>query len=261
MVNSNNFRFLKSIDSYLYSLAIEAEKQMFIDNDTSMYKLRKMLENVVQNIFDFEGISKLLTKNLYKNIDFLHKNNYVSDNLFALLEEVRKNGNEFVHKHDIDLKRNNNLVMKSVKNMYLITGYYCKKYINNQIYIESFKDYYVDKTRRFIITEKYNDLTNYQNEFLNISLIFLSDRLATHIIRDKIAFGTIKELGYISFDEFFEYYMELLRLLIVEDEANMKLILQLKGIVKYIVSSSDGENINYYIARILYKDIFEDYKN
>lgn len=256
MVNSNNFIFLKSIDSYLYSLAIEAEKQMFIDNDTSMYKLRKMLENIVENIFDFEDISKSLTKSLYKNIDFLYKNDYVSDNLFVLLDEVRKNANEFVHKHDIDLKRNNNLVKKSIKNMYLITAYYCKKYINTQIYIESFKDYYVDKTRRFIITEKYNNLTDYQNEFLNTSLIFLSDRIATHIIRDKIAFGTIKELGYISFDEFFEYYMELLNLLIVEDEVNIELILRLKDIVRYIVKLDDVENINYYIARMLYNDIF-----
>ena len=72
----------------------------------------------------------------------------------------------------------------------------------------------------------------------------------------KIAFGTIKELGYISFDEFFEYYMELLNLLIVEDEVNIELILRLKDIVRYIVKLDDVENINYYIARMLYNDIF-----
>lgn len=261
MIENSNFKFLRNIDSYLYSLAIDAEKQIFIDNDTVMYKLRKMSEKIIQNIFTFENINEVLSKNHYKNLNYLYQNNYIGNNLYFLLDEIRKSGNDFVHGHDINLNRDNILVKESIKSMYLITAYYCKKYIDSQMCIENFKDYYIDDTRKFIIIEKYNNLTDYQNEFLNKSLVFLSDRLATYIIKNKIVFGSIKDLGYVSFDEFFEYYMELLSLLIVEDEKNVEFILQLKEICKFIVSSYDGNDINYYIARMLYNDIFDSHKN
>lgn len=253
-LGKSNFYFLRENNFYLYSLVKDAERNIYNDNDTSLYKMRKVIEEIVKEIYIKEKISSLYTKSLYSNINYLYNNNYISWLLFKNMMLVREECNYTVHNNIYLLNEINTKVIKSLKATYMVCAYYAKLYFNVER-IEYFKDFYqIPKDN--IFNNEYNKLY-LDNDFFDNMINKLVKEVRDYIRRKVIYDNYIDINDKIDSELFFEYYLETLNYIIIKNEDFVDDIIRFKDICKKKINSSNGNDVNMYICEILYKKIYK----
>ena len=96
-VVSPNFSFMAEYDETLYKCAVQAERFIFEDPNTTLYKLRQFGELLAQNIAARTGIEILPEDNAYKTIQKLEDNGVLTPKATQILHSIRKTGNQAVH--------------------------------------------------------------------------------------------------------------------------------------------------------------------
>lgn len=249
----SNFNFLRENNFYLYSLAKDAERNLYIDNDTSLYKLRKIIEEIIKDIYIKENLENQYAKNLYTNINYLYNNGYISWLMFKNMTIVREEGNYTVHNNIYLLDEINIKVIKSLKATYMVCAYYVKLYFNVDK-IESFKDYY-QKSDNNLFQVEFNKLS-LENEFFYNMLNKFVNEVSDYINKKAIFDNNFKVINKIDFDIFFQCYLETLNYIIVKDEDIINDIIRFKNICKKKINSSNGNDVNIYISKLLYENIY-----
>lgn len=92
-----NFNFLSERWPILSQLGELAERNVYLDPNTTLFKLRLFGEKVVSYIYAFEDIQESLVNNQDKRINFLKNNDLIDDNLSDMFHSLRKSGNIAVH--------------------------------------------------------------------------------------------------------------------------------------------------------------------
>ncbi|AGB41038.1 DNA/RNA helicase, superfamily I [Halobacteroides halobius DSM 5150] len=96
-MNSINFSFLKNKWPDLNELGKLAEKNLYSDPNTTLFKLRKFGERIVDYIFEYENITELKDKRQFNKLKRLEKEELMDDKILEIFHSLRKTGNEAVH--------------------------------------------------------------------------------------------------------------------------------------------------------------------
>jgi type I restriction enzyme, R subunit len=96
MVDSN-FKFLKDKWENLYNLGRLAEKSLYADPHNTLVKLRLFTETIVQYIYDLENIRIVDRPNQKEKLLFLLREEVIDEDIFNLLDTIRKQGNKAAH--------------------------------------------------------------------------------------------------------------------------------------------------------------------
>ncbi|WP_212637942.1 type I restriction-modification system endonuclease [Desulfocicer vacuolatum] len=96
-VVSPNFSFMAEYDETLYKCAIQAERFIFEDPNTTLYKLRQFGELLAQNIAARTGINITPEDNAFRTIQKLEDNGVLTPKATQILHSIRKTGNQAVH--------------------------------------------------------------------------------------------------------------------------------------------------------------------
>jgi len=94
---SPNFSFMAEYDEILYKCAIQAERFIFEDSNTTLYKLRQFGELLAQDIAARTGINIAPEDNAFRTIQKLEDNGVLTPKATQILHNIRKTGNQAVH--------------------------------------------------------------------------------------------------------------------------------------------------------------------
>lgn len=239
-----DFSFLKEKYPVLYKIMCQAVDNINIDTDTTIYKVRKFTEELVYVLLHLENIEFDNSMSLNKKIELLEQSTNID--YIEYFHLLRVLGNKVVHggRADRDLTISavnlafylSQLLMTNYHNMTFITD---KK--EKEALLEAYKEnrgFSISKEDNIIFNELMNDLT---------LMIF------TYIIDKKLnGLGYIEEVGYISFTEFHNYFIECLKTYSSISTKNMKNIIHIKNILKKKFNTNDNDYINNIICEDIY---------
>lgn len=251
----SNFDFLRDNSFYLYSLAKDAERNIYVDNDTCLYKLRKIIEHIVKDIYEKENVDNSYNRNLSFNITYLYDKGYIGKLMHNSLQRVREDCNFSVHNnlYDSDTLPNvNEMVRNAIKSTHFVCGLYVKMYAATDINIRNYKDYYYNECKAGYIDDEVHRI-NYENEFYAATLNLITDGVKDYLLVKNIEY---ENLSKIDFDFFFKCYMEALSFMIVKNDNMVDDIIKFKKSCMVKLNIEDGNKINEHIARLIYKEIF-----
>lgn len=96
MVNSN-FHFLSDKWDILANLGETAERNVFIDPNTTLMKLRVFAETLTKYVLAYEEIKETYDTNQTDRIQALRRDDLISQELEDILHTIRKKGNKAMH--------------------------------------------------------------------------------------------------------------------------------------------------------------------
>lgn len=247
-MRDSNFDFLSDDYFMLYELGVAAESQVFLDADTTLYKIRKMGEELVKLIFIQEGLP--VTDDFYHNLIFLEKANILDPQILRMLNVIRLKGNKSVHE-------NLNSVFDAKTNLFYIfkvSSYFYKKYVNPR-YTEL---PYFERRYQNTIGKPHMDMAS-SNGFASKKAFFdqmmqvISNLLVSHIIKIKRnGYGLLEEIPSMSFFEFYTYYMDVLDIIASEGVEFVNALVQFRKIIEEQLQSGDPTHANQQIALMIY---------
>ncbi|MBI6099735.1 hypothetical protein H8R04_10255, partial [Clostridium perfringens] len=213
-----DFSFLKDKYPILYKTINQAIDNVYTDTDTAMYKVRKFVEQIVDLFLNLEQIHYTKTLNLYGKINLLDE----CSNLDCIkyLDILRILGNKIIHGGNID----SDLAIKSIKLCYCICQTLMSKY--HQTTIITYKN--IDT--KLLHCE---DIIEFDNPIYNEFLDDLKLIIFSLIIREKLdGIGFIEEIKYISYKEFYYYFILALKEYSKISASNMYKIINIKDMLR-----------------------------
>lgn len=81
----------------LFNYAAQAESYAYPDPETSGNKLRIFLEKLIGYMFDDSGLSRPQQDSLYARIDLLDQDGLLPDQVFQIVDQIRRSGNRATH--------------------------------------------------------------------------------------------------------------------------------------------------------------------
>ena len=97
-MKSPNFEFLKAEDELLYDYAMRAERYVFDDPNTCLFKLRQFCEYMTQQVAIVYNIDTEYKKHVDLINDLYYQRIY-SPEISQMAHSLRKEGNSAVHNH------------------------------------------------------------------------------------------------------------------------------------------------------------------
>ena len=126
----SNFDFLPEDWQFLYSIAVKAENNIYIDPRATLTELRLLCETLTDGIFYFNRISDIgKTMTQYEKLNYLQNKSIVADDVIDYLQIIRKLGNQA--SHDKHIKVSSAMAMDALKKVYLLTNWFVITYINH----------------------------------------------------------------------------------------------------------------------------------
>lgn len=93
----SNFNFLNEKWPILSQLGELAERNVYVDPNTTLFKLRLFGEKIVSFVYAFEGLKEPFDSTQESKINFLKSDDLIDTDLSNMLHSLRKNGNIAVH--------------------------------------------------------------------------------------------------------------------------------------------------------------------
>ena len=100
----SNFSFLKDKWSDLSKIARLAEKNLYSDPNTTLFKLRKFGEKIVDYIFTYEDLEEMKDDRQFNRLKKLEEDELMNQEVLEKFHALRKVGNEAVHNAHNDSK-------------------------------------------------------------------------------------------------------------------------------------------------------------
>jgi type I restriction enzyme, R subunit len=92
-----NFSFLKEKWEILYNLGKMAEQSLYVDPHNTLVKLRLLSETIVEYILAYENIELTGRPNQKDKIVYILREEIIDEEVFNLLDTIRKQGNKAAH--------------------------------------------------------------------------------------------------------------------------------------------------------------------
>lgn len=135
----SNFTFIKNAYPSLYELGYLAEHNIFNDADTSLYKLRKLGEEIVNIIFEYLNLQK--SDSLFLNLSLLERGGYLDNEVLTLLHSIRIRGNKTIHNSNSNNNSNSvDLAKQSLYEAFQVSTYFYKKFVDRVFQIPTFRE-------------------------------------------------------------------------------------------------------------------------
>lgn len=242
-----NFSFMEN-ETNLYSIIRSAEDNLFLDPDTCLYKLRKYINELVKKILQINNIFFDDEHSLAELISILEKNNLFSGKSIDKMHQIRMAGNSSVH----DNLFSNQVAEKMLVKAFDISNEYVLRYVNPAFELQRYV--YWEYGNAVANTEDKNSIcTKNEAEFYNQAIAFLDMSVQKYIINKKLdGWGSIIEIKYLSYAEYYDYYKSTIQELVDESREAMMLIIHLKDFIVNKTFLQRGEQCDREIALRLY---------
>lgn len=245
----NNFDFLDNEYPILYKIISQAIDNVYTDTDTTIYKVRKFIETIVDIFLNLENVQFESTFSLYEKIELLKKSSNLDSECIQHLNTLRILGNKIVHGGHADTK----LAILAIKSCYYISQILMVNYHNYTLLINNEK---FDKSISESIINPLNfNINDFDNELFNKTIDDLTLTIFSLIINDKLnGLGYIEEIHYISYKEFYFYFIKGLKKYSSLNSINIKNIIKIKNILKQNLNTTDNDYINNILCKKIYNN-------
>ena len=253
----NRFHFLKDKNKVIFDNICDAINNYIINPDVSAFKVRKCLEALIRKIYEKEYSlkkNKCNDNSLYNNLEELYNNKILPENIFRACNYVREIGNKGVHHENVTSVE----VEDSIDCFFSICLWYYSKYEHYTNLNE-----YVGYIPQLGFDTRYaHKLSGKDKIIFENGLDWISELIKKLIIDDKLnGRGIINQVDYISFDEYYEYFLKALQkaanFALPEKnwttEKSLQLILRVKELAKINYEIGDDYKINKILAYALYE--------
>lgn len=238
------FEFLQAGYPEIYQNVLSALENKVIEPDITIYKIRKSLESLLKEIGKEENI--ILGDKLYININILYKQGIIDSRMNDICNYIREKGNIGVHNNIGSM----DVAEDILQAFYVFSKWFGEKYLN----------YSEDNNYTNQLEDRYSSgLQGYDKEIYDTVQSLLETMIEESIVKDnKVSF--ITEVKYITFDEYYDYYLEALNKIVgyTDDVQSgipvsaLHLVLEYKKIAKRHFFTDDDIKINRMLARELY---------
>lgn len=200
----SNFMFIKNAYPSLYELGYLAEHNIFNDADTSLYKLRKLGEELVQVILEFINVQK--SDSFFLNLNVLERGNYLDNEILTLLHSIRIRGNSTIHNSN---GTSIELAKRSLYEAFQITTYFYVRFVDQDFKIPVYREPNYAKSIDHSLGNQ--NRTSYVFEkdklFFDSFMSYIEEVVYEGIIDKKVnGFGSVKEVENMSFHEFHGFF-------------------------------------------------------
>ncbi|WP_407681692.1 type I restriction-modification system endonuclease [Pseudalkalibacillus salsuginis] len=96
-MKDSNFYFLDDHWSLLTNLGETAERNLYIDPNTTLIKLRLFAETLTKYVLAYEEIKETYDTNQVDRLSVLRRDDLITEELYTMLDTIRRKGNKAVH--------------------------------------------------------------------------------------------------------------------------------------------------------------------
>ncbi len=125
-MDKSNFTYIAKDYPHLAQIGQLAERNIFIDPNTSLFKLRLFSEKISQFIFEYERLEEPAYIDQNKRIQLLHYHGAISQEMNDLFHTIRKSGNRATHSGEGKSTEAKYMLRQVVK----VLAWYCTVYEN-----------------------------------------------------------------------------------------------------------------------------------
>ncbi len=97
MLGKSNFQFLADKWEILANLGETAERNVYIDPNTTLIKLRMFAETLTKYVLAYEEIKETYDTNQVDRLQALRRDDLITEEIYNILDTIRKKGNKAVH--------------------------------------------------------------------------------------------------------------------------------------------------------------------
>lgn len=97
MLGKSNFQFLADKWDILANLGETAERNVYIDPNTTLIKLRMFAETLTKYVLAYEEIKETYDTNQVDRLQALRRDDLITEEIYIILDTIRKKGNKAVH--------------------------------------------------------------------------------------------------------------------------------------------------------------------
>jgi len=244
----NNFNFLRNECDLFYILLKEAEVNLFIDHDTSVYKIRKFGEIIVEDILVKEKIEGNCSSH-FEALKELEYQNKIDVNVLEFLHDIRMKGNDSVHGKTCSLIEADNLLEKS----FYVATYYYKKYCDSSFVLPVYQKSILKHKDRIKVYTDEVVITREEKEYFSRAMKILMDHYLNCIVDIYLGRpGKLEEIEGMSFAKFYSHYSTIIKFFAEMSDDHMYMISNLKNIAKKKLQTTDHFIVNKEIAKQIY---------
>lgn len=239
-----NFNFLNNEYPILYKIISQAIDNIYTDTDTTIYKIRKFVETIVDIFLNLEDLQFESDFTLYKKIDLLRE--FSNLECIEALNALRILGNKIVHGGHADI----NLSISAINLCYYISQILMTNY-HDFTFVTDEK---IKKPMLESITNSFSfNINDSDNKLFNSIMNDLTIIIFSLIIDDKLdGIGYIEEIHYVSYKEFYYYFIKGLKYYSSLNLCNAKNIIHIKNILKQKLNTIDNNYINNILCENIY---------
>lgn len=246
----SNFIFMKHTHPWLYELGCLAENNIFHDADTSLYKIRKLGEEIVQMIL--ESLSLPISDSFFINLNQLEEGGFLDQETLNHLHSIRIRGNQTIHnpnRNSVDLAK------QSVHEAFQISTYFYKTFVDSKFTPSAFRELNYIQSIDELPRNANNTSEEFKEDkrFFDSFMRFIAEMINKGIIDKKFdGFGSVIELEHMTFHEFYGFFESALEDIAELGDTYVEGLLYLRMICKRQLHTNDPQMINRELAAMLY---------
>lgn len=131
----SNFKFLSTEFQILFNLGQRAENYIHHDPSVTLFKLRLMVEKMVDSIFEIHQIEFPVENSTFRKLQVLTDEGIIDDKISGLFHTIRKSGNQAVH----DGKVKDGTSLNFLYSMFKLSVWFYETYSNKPSDVSSIK--------------------------------------------------------------------------------------------------------------------------
>lgn len=158
----SNFKFLAKEYSILANLGNLAERYIYDDPNTSLFKMRLLGEKMVEYIFEIQHLDFPYENTAFRRLELLKDEEILEDNILSLFHTIRKSGNLAVHAG----KQAEESAMSLLYSSFKIAKWFYESYSDEGLDISSVKFHPPEKV------DLARDYKNLEQEYLQLEQKF-----------------------------------------------------------------------------------------
>lgn len=241
-----NFIFLNERFPNLYRIICQAVDNLYLDTDTTIYKVRKFTEELVNVLLGLENIVYDDSFSLNQKISLLEANTNID--CIDCLHALRRLGNMVVHGGSVS----RDVAISTIEMSYYLAQFLMSNYFDMEFITDpAEKKFILGKQKEAQICK----VTKEDNTIFNEMMNELRQMILSLIIDEKLdGLGYVEEISYIGMEEFQNYFIICLKNYASINRSNMRNLLYIKNILKQRLNTNDNEYINKIICQELYKE-------